>query len=100
MLGGEGSMGSGPGVIVVLSACVPLLAGVTAARAGGSTSEAVVGPVFSSTGPDAGVYGAAEGYPIGTRATASALATLVATYSHFDELYPSRAVPRAPADRK
>ena len=81
----------------MLSVCIPLIAGLTAARAGGDASAAVAGPVFSSTGPDAGVYGAAEGYPIGTRATASAPATLVATYSHFDELYPSRAVPRAPA---
>jgi CubicO group peptidase (beta-lactamase class C family) len=51
--------------------------------------------VFSSTGPDAATYGATEGFPVGTRATASELRHLVATYSHFDELFPARSVARA-----
>jgi CubicO group peptidase (beta-lactamase class C family) len=51
--------------------------------------------VFSSTGPDAAAYGAAEGFPVGTRATASQVRNLVGTYSHFDELFASRRVPRA-----
>ena len=53
------------------------------------------GPVFSGTGPDAAAYGAAAGFPVGTRATASQVGNLVATYSHFDELFPSRLVKRA-----
>src|SRR5437763_11204102 len=55
-------------------------------------SEAGAGPVFSSTGPDATTYGAAAGFPVATRATASQLENLVGTYSHFDELVWSRLV--------
>ncbi len=53
------------------------------------------GPAFSDTGPDAAVYGAAAGFPLGTRLTASRPENLVAVYSHFDELFPSRAVRHA-----
>jgi hypothetical protein len=52
-------------------------------------------PVFSDTGPDAAAYGAAAGFPVGTRGTASELGNLVGTYSHFDELFSSRVVRRA-----
>jgi CubicO group peptidase (beta-lactamase class C family) len=55
----------------------------------------VLGPVFSSTGPDAALYGAAEGFPPGERMTASQPGHLVATYSRYDELFPSRLVRRA-----
>jgi CubicO group peptidase (beta-lactamase class C family) len=58
-------------------------------------SEAVTGPVFSDTGPDAAAYGAAAGFPVGTRATASERGNLVGTYSHFGELFSSRPVGRA-----
>jgi CubicO group peptidase (beta-lactamase class C family) len=57
--------------------------------------EAVPAPVFSDTGPDAAAYGAAAGFPVGTRATVSQLENLVGTYSHFDELFSSRLVRRA-----
>jgi CubicO group peptidase (beta-lactamase class C family) len=53
------------------------------------------GPVFSDSGPDAEIYGAAEGYPVGTRGTATQLDKLVGVYSHFGEIYPSRAIARA-----
>jgi len=48
------------------------------------------GPVFSDSGPDAEIYGAAEGYPVGTRGTTTQLDKLVGVYSHFGEIYPSR----------
>jgi len=63
----------------------------------GDATEAVAAPAFSNTGPDAAVYGAADGFQLGTRNTTSEVGKLVATYSHFDELYPSRRVPQAPA---
>ncbi len=68
----------------------------SAAGAGSDSSRPAPGPVFSSTGPDAAAHGAAAGFPVGTRATASELANLVGTYSHFDELFSSRVVRRAP----
>jgi len=52
-------------------------------------------PVLSNTGPDAAAYGADEGFPLGTLASASQMRHLVATYSHFDELTPARIVRRA-----
>ena len=64
-------------------------------KAPGDGGEAVAGPVFSDTGPDAAAYGAAAGYPLGTRTTASQLGNLVGTYSHFDELFPARPIRRA-----
>jgi hypothetical protein len=53
------------------------------------------GPVFSTTGPDAAAYGAARGFPLGTKATTSEVQHLVALYSHFDEIFPARAVAHA-----
>jgi CubicO group peptidase (beta-lactamase class C family) len=50
--------------------------------------------VFSPTGPDAAAYGADDGYPLGARATMNEQRYLVATYSHFDEIFPSRKVAR------
>ena len=66
-----------------------------AATAGSRGGEAVAGAVFSDTGPDAAAYGAAAGFPVGTRATASQLENLVGTYSHFDEMFSSRPIRRA-----
>ena len=68
-----------------------------AAGAGSNGSEAVPGPVFSGTGPDAAAYGADASFPVGTRATASERRNLVGTYSHFDELFSSRSVGRSSA---
>jgi len=82
--------------IVVLGFCSPLiLTALGAARAGSNDIETVVGPVFSNTGPDAEIYGAAGGFRVGTRASTSQEIYLVGTYSHFDELFASRLVPRA-----
>lgn len=55
------------------------------------------GPVFSDSGPDAEVYGAAEGYPVGKRGVPPQLDRLVGSYSHFDDINPSRTVRRATA---
>jgi CubicO group peptidase (beta-lactamase class C family) len=66
-----------------------------AANAAGNGAAAVPGPVFSNAGPDAADYGAAMGFPAATPATASQVGHLVWTYSHFGELFPSRAVKRA-----
>jgi CubicO group peptidase (beta-lactamase class C family) len=52
-------------------------------------------PVFSDTGPDAALFGADEGYPIGTRATLNQQQYMVGEYSHYDELLPARLVARA-----
>ncbi|WP_167772305.1 serine hydrolase domain-containing protein [Bradyrhizobium frederickii] len=61
----------------------------------GRSSAREPGPVFSDSGPDAELYGAAEGYPVGTRGGAPQLDKLVGVYSHFGELYKSRAIGRA-----
>lgn len=78
--------------IVVAGWAASALAQGPAARDAG---KAEPGPVFSDTGPDAEAYGAAAGYPIGTRATASQIGNLVGTYSHFGEVFPSRPIRRA-----
>jgi CubicO group peptidase (beta-lactamase class C family) len=56
---------------------------------------AAAGPVFSDSGPEAADYGAASGFPPGTQATAAQPEHLVATYSHYGELFSSRVVKRA-----
>jgi CubicO group peptidase (beta-lactamase class C family) len=61
------------------------------------TAVPAPGPVFSDTGPDAAVYGAATGFALGTRFTPSRPENLVGAYSHFDELFPSRPVRHAAA---
>jgi CubicO group peptidase (beta-lactamase class C family) len=76
---------------------IVLLAMFGTASAQEAAKPAITGPIFSNTGPDAAAYyGAAEGFPLGTLATASQMRHLVASYSHFDELTPARIVARAP----
>jgi len=82
-------------LVLVVSGCALSAQAEDVARAGSNASEAVPGPVFSDTGPEAAAYGAAAGFPVGTRATASQLGNLVATYSRYDEIFPSRPVRRA-----
>ena len=53
-------------------------------------------PVFSTTGPDAAAYGAAQDYPIGGR-TPPAQAQMVGTYSHYDSIWPFHRVAKAEA---
>jgi CubicO group peptidase (beta-lactamase class C family) len=85
-------------VRALMIAAIVLLATFGAASTQEDAKSAVTGPVFSNTGPDAaGYYGAAEGYPLGTLATASQMRHLVASYSHFDELTPARIVARSAA---
>jgi CubicO group peptidase (beta-lactamase class C family) len=81
--------------ILVVAGFPPSANAQDAATAGSRGGEAVAGAVFSDTGPDAAAYGAAAGFPVGTRATASQLENLVGTYSHFDEMFSSRPVRRA-----
>jgi len=77
-------------------AAIVLLATFGTASAQEAAKPPVTGPIFSNTGPDAAAYyGAAEGFPLGTLATASQMRHLVASYSHFDELTPARIVARA-----
>jgi CubicO group peptidase (beta-lactamase class C family) len=83
-------------VRALMVAAIVLLATFGAASTQEAAKSVVTGPVFSNTGPDAaGYYGAAEGYPLGTLATASQMRHLVASYSHFDELTPARIVARS-----
>jgi CubicO group peptidase (beta-lactamase class C family) len=53
------------------------------------------GPVFSDTGPDSAAYGAAAGYPVGTRVAPVPQTFMVGHYSHFGEKYPSRVAAKA-----
>jgi len=55
-----------------------------------SQTTASPGPVFSDTGPDAESYGAAAGFPTGTRQTANQPEHLVGNYSRFDQLVRAR----------
>ncbi len=55
-------------------------------------------PVFTPGGPDAGAYGAAEGYPLpptGRRSNEQHL--LIGLHSHYDRLFPAHEVARGPA---
>jgi CubicO group peptidase (beta-lactamase class C family) len=83
--------------LTCLALTLILVAGWTPSQAQDATNagSAVAGPVFSASGPDAAEYGAAAGFPLGTQATAPQPEHLVATYSHFGEMFPSRVVKRA-----
>jgi CubicO group peptidase (beta-lactamase class C family) len=70
---------------------------------GDATAENAAGPVFSPSGPNAELYGAAEGFPIADRALPvqpgepHRLKYRVGAYSHFDEIYPTHRIKRAAA---
>jgi CubicO group peptidase (beta-lactamase class C family) len=53
------------------------------------------GPVFSDSGPDAAAYGAAQGYPVGSRAVPVPQSAMVGHYSHFADMYPHRVAAEA-----
>src|SRR5258708_32059141 len=63
-------------------------------------AESGTGPVFSSSGPDAELYGAAEGFPIADRSLPIQPGNpyqpkyRVGAFSHFDEIYPTRRIAR------
>jgi len=82
-------------VVVCSAAGIGALLGFLGVAAAQEPQKPAVGPVFSTTGPDATAYGAAEGYPLGTRATTDEVRHLVAYYSRFDDLFMSGIVIRA-----
>jgi len=55
------------------------------------------GPRFNASGPHAADFGAADGYPTGTRTTFYDVGTSVGSNSHLDEIFPGRLVHRAEA---
>jgi len=65
------------------------------------TAGASPGPVFSPSGPDAELYGAADGFPIPSPAVARVQGNpfhpkyRVGAFSHFDELFPTRSIKQA-----
>ncbi len=52
-------------------------------------------PVFSASGPDAAAYGEAEHFPVGSPTTFFEKKYMVGSFSHFDLLFPARAVSAA-----
>ncbi len=62
---------------------------------GGLPSEP--GPRFNTSGPHAAEFGAADGYPKGSRTTFYDVDTSVGSHSRLDEIFPSRLVHRAQA---
>ena len=67
------------------------------------TGEATPDPVFSPSGPDAELYGAANGFPIPSPAQARIQGNpfrpeyRVGAFSHFDQLFPTRSIKHADA---
>ena len=55
-----------------------------------------IAPRFVAGGPDAEVYGAANGYPIGDRSTFYDIPVLVGSHSHLDEVFEARLIHKAP----
>lgn len=50
-------------------------------------------------GPDAAAYGQALGYPVAPRGQANVQRFMVGSYSHFDAIYPARAIAKPPVPR-
>jgi CubicO group peptidase (beta-lactamase class C family) len=88
------------------------LAGFAIAATGGSAVGQPVAdtkttetsdPVFSPSGPNAELYGAADGFPVPSRLLARRQGNpfepkyRVGAFSHFDELFPTRSIKRADA---
>ena len=82
---------------MVMSIRLWVVAGLLLASAHGAWAQA--GPIFSDTGPDAAAYGAEEGYPLSPQRARPPQKFLVGTFSHYDQIYPSRRVakPAAPS---
>src|ERR1700731_4652593 len=62
----------------------------------GRQAMPAAGPVFSDTGLDAAGYGAAQGYPARRGGGVLPQVFMIGNYSHFDTLWPSHAVAKAP----
>ena len=87
-----------------LAAGIAAGGGLRIARAAEAAGpELAAAPVFSSSGPNADLYGAAENFPIKDPAlpfipgNPLSRKYRVGAFSHFDELYPTRQVNRAEA---
>ncbi|MFL5094018.1 MAG: hypothetical protein ACJ8ES_01810, partial [Xanthobacteraceae bacterium] len=102
--------GKPPPIISRRTALAGLAAGIAAGRgcpgaraAEAAGAEVVAAPVFSSSGPSADIYGAADNFPIKDPAlpfipgNPLSRKYRVGAFSHFDELYPTRRVNRAAA---
>jgi hypothetical protein len=102
-------MSSGPRHLVSRRAALAGLA-ITAAACGSAIAEQVsdstsgddrAGPIFSPSGPNAELYGAAEGFPIPDGSLAyqpgepHEVKYRVGAYSHFDEIHPTHRIKRA-----
>jgi hypothetical protein len=72
----------------VLSLCSVAI--ITVDASAGVAVEAATQPMCSSTGPDAAVYGATDGFLPVTRGTTGEVGNFVASYSHFAELFAPR----------
>jgi hypothetical protein len=74
--------------------------GAAESVAGGLGTEDGAGPVFSPSGPDAGLYGAGEGFPVTDPALAQPPGDpqpkyRVGAYSRFDQIFRTRLIKRA-----
>src|SRR5919201_2674451 len=61
----------------------------------GSAAAVAAAPRFAPSRPDAEVYGAAQGFPVGERTTFFTVPFLVGSHSQLDQLFEARTVPRA-----
>jgi CubicO group peptidase (beta-lactamase class C family) len=90
---------------ILASAAAGVCAGGTSATAETPRNRALAancrGPVLSAAGPDAELYGAADGYPVPEVALARRQGNpwdpkyRVGAFTHLDDLYPTRLVNRA-----
>ncbi|MDP2702221.1 MAG: serine hydrolase [Candidatus Rokubacteria bacterium] len=78
-------------LLVALAACA---SPATTRDAAPRTEE--VAPRFAAGGPDAEVYGSANGYPIGDRSTFYDIPVLVGSHSHLDEVFEARLIHKPP----
>src|SRR6266566_176682 len=85
--------------VVITAACGSTIAGrVSGIRA----SENKLGPGFSPSGPSAEYYGQKDGFPVADRSLTIQPGEphnaryRVGAYSHFDEIYPTHRIKRAP----
>lgn len=97
-------MSNGPRSTLTRRAALASLAAACGSAMAGSIVEGAengASPAFSPTGPDAELYGAAEGFPIADRALLVQPGNpyqpkyRVGAFSHFDEIYPTRRIGRA-----
>src|ERR1700761_8926844 len=83
------------GVVRAAGFVVPvwaLISGVTFISAAARAETSPCGPSFSETGPDAEAYGAAQDYPVGTRFNFRRQSRLVGSYSHYDQIFPTKTI--------